>query len=137
MDLITPIIIELDKTRHFKITMEGMCLAESKLQEIRNDPTASMWTVPINEFSSGALTIQTTMLLLYAGLVDEDPDLTFEQVKRLPMDPQDMIQKVRAGFLKFYRMKDPNQEEEIPDDEGKKKSLNGTNSGRSPESSLD
>jgi hypothetical protein len=137
-DLIEPIEIMLDKPRHLKITMSGMMKAERKLKELRNQPNLSMWLAPIEELGAGGFSMDMTCALLWAGLIHEDSALTFEQIPdlidSLSTSPQEIIPKVRDGFMAFYKIKA--RDEDFDVDSKKKISPAGLNSGLSHGSSL-
>jgi len=135
VELIEPIEIELDKKRQLKITLAGMIQAERKLKQLRGDPMLSLWLLPMEELNAGGFSVETTMALLWAGLVHQDKDLTFDEMLELPSDPKEIVAKVRDAFMRFYKLKNPNEADvvgETETDDKKKPSQPGLNSGHSP-----
>jgi hypothetical protein len=60
--------VELDKVRHIRYTMNALAEIEDRLG------------VPLSEMKDVKMTIKNVRVILWAGLIHEDKDLTLEEV---------------------------------------------------------
>lgn len=77
MNLIQPVEIELDRKRYLNFSQAAFLEAERKINQFRNVPP-ERW-VPYWDLI-GRMSGDSLQAFLWAGLLHEDPDLTFEQV---------------------------------------------------------
>ncbi len=77
--------IDLDKPRHLRLGMRAHFLAEQELRRLSGDPTFSLLAL----MNAGTIGFTELMVLLWAGLLHEDPPLTLAQAQDL-MDFSDL-----------------------------------------------
>lgn len=79
MRTIDTIAIELDKPRTLLLTLPALKLIEDTLAKQRGEKRVNLFAL----FQGGDLGAQELLVILWAGLKHEDPNLTIEQVMRL------------------------------------------------------
>lgn len=80
--------VELDKTRTLRYTLNALAEVEDRIG------------VPLEELENVKMTIKNVRILLWAGLIHEDPDLTPEEVGNM-VDMgnfQEVQEKVALAF---------------------------------------
>lgn len=91
--------IQLDKMRNFRYGMKAISLIEKTLKK------------PISKIDIDNLTMEDAAIMIWAGLVHEDRDLTPEKVMDL-VDEYSNIQTVLAAMSEAFQAAfNPNKEE--------------------------
>jgi hypothetical protein len=76
--------IQLDKSRNFRYGMKAISLIEKKLNK------------PVSQIDTDNLTMEDTTVMIWAGLVHEDKDLTPEKVMDLVDEHSDIQTVINA-----------------------------------------
>ena len=76
MRAVKTIPIQLDKPRHILLDMRAICTVERELAKCYGEKRVSLPKI----FKSGDLSMTELLHLLWAGLIHEEPALTFDQV---------------------------------------------------------
>lgn len=82
--VIPPVPVQLDRERHFVLTMASLRRAELRLRTLTGEKDLSILKVLVDTTKRGMIPGLTELsVILWAGLVDEDATLTDEQVLAL------------------------------------------------------
>lgn len=75
---LTPVNVDLDKTRTLRFTLGALRRAEKRLKEIRGEQV-SIFEI-LSEENKRKLGPEEIIVLFHHGLIDEDPNLTEDKV---------------------------------------------------------
>jgi len=140
MNAIEPIEIELDRKRHMLLTLGSLRKVENFVN--RERPAADRVSIfkliqsEIQGIEQLSLTADTMLLILWASLLHEDPELTQDQVGDMVTDLHEVMFAV-GGCLRGFFSSGGDSDPIVEGEEKKAQELpNGLSSGPLPSSSL-